>query len=180
MIRRTALLLLFLLGAWAGCTLFMWQTAIRNFEVAERVAASGDIGLRAAVGDLSEEGLRAALRFQASEVNRLLFSGWGWIQIPLAGAALFLAWHSRSGRAALVVLAAMLAIAIVLALYVVPETVLLGRMIDFAPDSDLPDVRSMFWRLHNTYTALDMLKFVLGLAAVVLVCRATCRISAKS
>ena len=180
MIRRTALLLLFLLGAWAGCTLFMWQAAIQNFAVAERVAASGDLGLRAAVGDLSEEGLRAALRFQASEANRLFFSGWGWIQIPLAAAALFLAWHSRSGRAALVIIAAMFAIVIVLAAYVVPETVLLGRLIDFAPDSDLPDVRSRFWTLHHSYTGLDMLKFVLGLGAVGLVCRATCRISAKS
>ena len=173
--RRTALLLLFLLGAWTGCTLFMWQTAIRNFEVAESVAASGDLGLRAAVGDLSQAGLRAALRFQASEVNRLFFTGWGWIQIPLAGTALFLAWHSRSGRAAQVALAAMLAIAIVLALYVVPETVLLGRLIDFAPDSDLPNVRSRFWTLHHSYTGLDMLKFVLGLGTVALVCRATCR-----
>lgn len=180
MIRRTGLLLLFLLGAWVGCTLFMWQTAIQNFAVAESVAASGDPGLRAAVGDLAKEGLRAALRFQASEVNRLFFSGWGWIQIPLAAVALFLAWHSRSGRAAVTVVAAMFAITIVLAAYVVPETVLLGRLIDFAPAGDLPDVRERFWMLHHSYTILDMLKFILGLGAVTLVCRATCRNSAVS
>ncbi len=158
----------------------MWQVAIQNFAVAEDVVASGNVGLGAAVGELSDEGLRAALRYQASEVNRLFFSQWGWIQIPLAAVTLFLAWFTGCGRAATVVIAAMLAIVTVLAFYVVPETVLLGRLIDFAPEADLPDVRGKFWTLHHSYTGLDMLKFALGLGAAGLVCRATFHGSAKS
>jgi hypothetical protein len=177
--RRPVLLLFFLLGAWSGGTVFMWQTAIQNFAVAEAVAASGDHGLSATVGDLSNEGLRAALRYQASEVNRLFFRGWGWVQIPLAAGALFLAWITRCGPSATLVTGSMFVIVIVLAAYVVPETVRLGRMIDFAADGDLPSVRSMFWTLHHSYTGLDMLKFALGLGAVGLVCRTTSRSSAK-
>ena len=153
----------------------MWQVAIRSFAVAESAAASGDPGLADAVGNLSPEGLRLALRYLASEVNRLFFVGWGWIQIPLAATVLLLARFARSGRGAVAVAAAAFVIVIVLASYVVPETVHLGRMMDFAPETDLPDVRDRFWLLHHTYTGLDMLKLVLCLAAVGLVCRSSCR-----
>lgn len=168
--RRPVLLLLFLLGAWSAGTVFMWQTAIKNFAVAESIVASGDEELSEAVGDLSEEGLRAALRYQASEVNRLFFRGWGWVQIPIAVGCLFLAWFLRCGRGAMALTGSMLVIAIFLAAYVVPETVRLGRMIDFAAEGALREVRDSFWTLHHTYTGLDMLKFVMGLGTVGLTC----------
>ena len=170
--RRPVLLLLFLLGAWSAGTVFMWQTAIKNFAVAESIVASRHDGLSQAVGDLSEDGLRAALRFQASEVNRLFFRGWGWVQIPIGAGCLFLAWFLRCGRGAMALAGSMLVIAIFLAAYVVPETVRLGRMIDFVAQDALPDVRDTFWILHHTYTGLDMLKFVMGLGTVGLTCRA--------
>lgn len=162
--RASAALLLFLLGGWCGGTLFMWQTAIQNFAVAEAIAASDNEALRSALGEVADEGLRGALRFQASEVNRLFFEGWGWVQIPLAGACVVLAWIGRRGFAVPVLSACMLLIAVALAAYVVPETVRLGRMIDFASQGELPEVRSAFWTLHHTYTGLDMLKLGLGLA----------------
>ena len=177
---RFVLPLVFLLGLWSGCTVFMWQVAIQNFAVAESVASSGNVGLRTAVGELSQGSLRAAVRYQASEVNRLFFTRWGWIQIPLAAGVLLLAWFSGTGRTVVVLIGAMLAIAILLAGYVAPETAVLGRMMDFAPETDLPNVRSRFWTLHHAYTALDMAKFVLGLGAVVLAMRARRRGSTAS
>ena len=169
--RASAALLLFLLGAWCGGTLFMWQTAIQNFAVAEAIATSDHQGLRSAVGAVADEGLRQALRFQASEVNRLFFAAWGWVQIPLAGACLLLAWIGRRGIAAPVLTGCMLLIAVALAAYVVPETVRLGRMIDFASQGELLEARSAFWTLHHTYTGLDMLKLLLGLAAAAIAYR---------
>ena len=168
--RRPVILLFFLLGAWCAATVFMWQTAIQNFAVAASVQASGEAGLREAVGDLTDEDLRLVLRHQASETNRLFFRSWGWIQIPLATAVLFLAWKFAGGRLVTAASAATLGIALLLSAYVVPETVRLGRMLDFAGPGALAEVRSAFWFLHNAYTGLDMVKLLLCLGIVGAVC----------
>lgn len=163
--RRRSLILCFLLGAWCAATLFMWQTAIKSFAVAEQVQRSDEAGFRAAADGLSGDSLRLVLRHQASEVNRLFFRGWGWVQLPLAVAVCVLAWRSPGGRFVAYATGIMLVIAVVLAAYAVPETIRLGRMMDFAGQHELPEVRSMFWTLHHSYTGLDMLKFALGLAS---------------
>ena len=163
--RRSVLLLLFLLGAWSCGTVFMWQTAIQNFVVAEAVASSGHDGLKEVAEGLSPGSLRTLVRHQASEVNRLFFSGWGWVQLGLAALSFALAWLCRCGRMLVILVGAMLLIVVGLALYVVPETVRLGRLMDFAADGSLPQVEGMFWTLHHAYTGVDMLKFVIGLVA---------------
>ena len=169
--RRAQLLLLFTLGAWSCGTVFMWQTAIRNFTVAERVAAKENQGLAEATTGISPAVLREIARHQASEVNRMFFSGWGWIQLPLAAAAVLLSLRAGSGTLAVCLVTAMLLIAAFLQLYAVPETVRLGRMMDFADDGAQPAVEAAFWRLHHAYTGLDMLKFALGIGVSALVWR---------
>jgi hypothetical protein len=96
-------------------------------------------------------------------VNRLFFEGWGLLQPPLAVLVMLLAWRSGSARAIVAAAALMLLITVFLQLYVVPETVRLGRLLDFVPREPPPPEAAPFWRLHHTYTGLDMLKFVLGL-----------------
>ncbi len=166
--KRSALPLVFLLGVWCGATVFMWQVAIHNFTVANALAESDDRGFRAAVEGLSAENLRAAARYQASEVNRLFFNGWGWMQVPLAALAVFAAWRLRN-RLALAAVGVMTALTLFLQLYVVPQTIRLGRLIDFAQEGEQAAASEMFWTLHHVYTGLDMAKFVLGIAAVVIV-----------
>ncbi|MDE0102980.1 MAG: hypothetical protein OXN89_11420 [Bryobacterales bacterium] len=82
--RRAELLLLFALGAWSCGTVFMWQTAIRNFTIAEHVATAENDGVAEAAAGLQASSLREIARYQASEVNRLFFTGWGWAQPALA------------------------------------------------------------------------------------------------
>ena len=160
---RGTWLLCFLLGAWSAATVFMWQTAIQNFAVAESVVSSDSEGVREAVGELSDENLRLVLRHQASEVNRLFFRGWGWVQIPLAVAVCLLSWGGSRGRLLRYASVTLLAIVLFLAAYAVPETVRLGRMMDFAAETALPEVRSSFWALHHTYTGLDTFKLLVAL-----------------
>ncbi len=162
---RRSLVLCFLLGVWCSATVFMWQTAVQNFAVATGAQSSDVDGLREAVGDLSDENLRLILRHQASEVNRLFFRGWGWVQIPLSVAVCLLAWARPSGPLVRYASGIMLLIVLVLAAYVVPETIRLGRLMDFSAEGTIPDVRSTFWTLHHTYTGLDMVKLALGLLA---------------
>jgi hypothetical protein len=160
---RTRLTLLFLLGAWMGATVFMWMVATKNFAIVERILESPAEGFAATVSSLSPEELRLALRYQASEVNRLFFEGWGMLQPPLALLVMLLAWRSGNSRLIVAVTAVMLLITDFLQLYVVPETVRLGRLLDIVPREPAPPEAAPFWRLHHTYTGLDMLKFVLGL-----------------
>jgi hypothetical protein len=160
---KSRLILLLLLGAWLGATVFMWMVATQNFAAVERILAGHSEGFAAAASKLSPEALRLVLRYQASEVNRLFFEGWGMIQPPLAVIVMLLAWRSGSGRWIVAATAGMLLITVFLQFYVVPETVRLGRIIDFIPREPPPPEAGPFWRLHHTYTGLDMLKFVLGL-----------------
>lgn len=170
MTSRSALL--FVLGLWLGATVFMWLAATQNFAVVEAVRASDNAGFSAAASDLSPENLRLVLRYQASEVNRLFFNGWGLAQLPIAVVAIVLAWRAKLSRVPLVLIAAMVLIVVVLQGYVVPETVRLGRLLDFVPREPAPPEAAPFWRLHHIYTGLDMLKFLLGLAAAWLTVRA--------
>jgi hypothetical protein len=164
-IRSTLLLLL---GAWLGATVFMWMVATKNFAVVERILAARSEGFAATSSNLKPEQLRLVLRYQASEVNRLFFEGWGMLQPPLAVVVMLLAWRSGSGRWIVAATALMLLITVFLQIYVVPETVRLGRILDFVPRDPPPPEAAPFWRLHHTYTGLDMLKFLSGLAVAFL------------
>lgn len=163
------LILLLLLGAWLGATVFMWMVATQNFAVVERILAVRPESFAATASDLSPQELRLVLRYQASEVNRLFFEGWGMIQPPLAVLVMLLAWRSGSSRWIVAATAVMLLMTVFLQVYVVPETVRLGRLLDFMPREPPPPEAAPFWRLHHTYTGLDMLKFVLGLSVAFLV-----------
>jgi hypothetical protein len=162
------LILLLLLGAWLGATVFMWMVATQNFAVVERILAARSEGIAATASGLTPEQLRLVLRYQASEVNRLFFEGWGMLQPPLAVVVMLLAWRSGSGRWIVAATAMMLLITMFLQIYVVPETVRLGRILDFLPREPPPPEATPFWSLHHTYTGLDMLKFVMGLGVAFL------------
>lgn len=166
---RLRLLLAITLGAWIAGTPFMWMVAMKNFAVVNRILEAPPPGLEQSIAPLSPEMLRPAARYQASEVNRLFFEGWGWAQLPLAGMAVILAWRSRQGPALRAALAATLLIALFLQLQVVPETIRLGERIDF--DRTLVEVEETFWLYHHLYTGFDMLKFFLLLGSAVVLVR---------
>ena len=147
--HRSSVLIGMVLGSWLAGTLFMWAVAVQNFRVAERYSA----------GRPQPAEARLLMRYQASEVNRLFFERWGWAQLGLGAVFAWAAWRSRPLRVAAL---AMLAILAALQFYVAPETVRLGRLLDFAAREPAPPEAASFWRLHHAYTALDMVKFLLG------------------
>ena len=146
----------------------MWLVATQSFAVAARLLDAPSEGLAETAAALSPENLRLVLRHQASEVNRWFFGAWGWVQVPLAVVVFGSAVRLRGGKPMLGGLGVMLLITLALQFYVVPETVRLGRLLDFVPREPPPPEAAPFWRLHGAYTALDMLKFLLGLGAGVL------------
>ncbi len=159
------LILVFLLGAWSGGTLFMWSVAMQNFAVVNNILEGDHDGVRQAASSLEPGGLRSLLRYQASEVNRLFFEKWGLVQLPVAAIVMILAWK-QDGKFIPAAALVMLLICLALQFYVVPETIRLGRIMDFLPREPAPPEAATFWRLHHSYTGLDMLKFLLGIASM--------------
>ena len=168
---RRRISLAFLLGAWCAGTLFMWFVAVENFRVVDGILMSKNPELAEVTEAITDHQLRLTLRHQASEVNRLFFDGWGKVQLPLAAGVFLLAWRGRFGKFVNVSTIAMLILVGVLQLWVVPETIRLGRILDFLAGDPAPPEAALFWTLHHTYTGLDMLKFLLALASGVWVVR---------
>ena len=171
MSRKT--LLAFLLGAWCAATLFMWFVAVHNFRVVDSILALENPALSRVTEAMTDDQLRLTMRHQASEVNRLFFDGWGKVQLPLAAVVFLLVWRGRLGQFVTASAVLMLIIVGVLHLWVVPETIRLGRILDFLPRDPAPPEAALFWTLHHTYTGLDAVKFLLAFASAVLVFRKT-------
>lgn len=148
--RQTLMALV--LGAWIAGTLFMWAVATQNFRVVDRLLSS-------------HPDSRLLMRHQASEVNRLFFDRWGWAQVSLGVIFTWLAFSTATGRALRVSAIVMLLIALTLQFAIVPETIRLGRLLDFAPRDPPPPESAPFWRLHAAYTGLDGTRLLVSLFA---------------
>jgi hypothetical protein len=155
--RRTALALT--LGGWAVGTLFMWFVATQNFAAVDRILAAPPAALQSLTAGLDAADAREVLRYEASELNRLYFDRWGYAQVLLALIAVALAWNGGRRLRAGILVATVIAVG--LQFYVVPETIRIGRSIDFQPRQPETPRQAEFWRLHNAYTGLDMLKFLI-------------------
>ena len=158
----------FFLGVWGCGTVFMWLVAMKNFQVVDAILMAPPDPLRDVSSALSVEDFRLTMRYQASEVNRLFFDGWGMAQIGIAVTVLWISWKMER-RSVLVTAMLLLTICLILQFYVVPETIRLGRIIDFLPRNPSPPEATLFWRLHHIYTGLDVLKFItiLGLSTTI-------------
>ncbi len=160
MLRQTLMALV--LGAWIAGTLFMWAIATQNFRVVDRLLAA-------------HPDSRLLMRHQASEVNRLFFDRWGWAQISLGAIFTWLAFSTTTTTALRISAIAMLLIALTLQFAIVPETIRLGRLLDFAPRDPPPPASAPFWRLHAAYTSLDGTRLLVGLFAAFRVVRGQSR-----
>lgn len=147
----------------------MWMLAMKNFQVVDAILETPTDFWQEEIAALSTENLRLAMRYQASEVNRLFFDGWGMVQVGISAAFFWTAWKFE-GRYCFPVAIVLLVICVVLQFYIVPETIRLGRIIDFFPRNPEPPEVTLFWRLHHAYTSLDIVKLagVLGLFVWVL------------
>jgi len=143
----------------------MWSVATQNFRLVDRLLGSPAPEVSRRSAPLAPGDARLLMRHQASEANRLFFNRWGWTQLALGVALLWLVFSAPADSTLRAAALLMLAIAAALQFVVVPETVRLGRALDFALLSPAPPEAAPFWRLHTVYTVLDLLKFLLGILA---------------
>jgi hypothetical protein len=161
--RQTLLALI--IGAWSAGTFFMWAVATQNFRLVDRILASPPPAWAQRAASLAPTDARLLMRYQASEVNRLFFERWGWAQIVLGALLAALVFTAPTPRFLRLSALAMLLIAVALQFAIVPETIRLGRILDFAPRDVPPPEYAPFWRLHAAYTILDGARLLLGLYA---------------
>lgn len=154
-------LITFLLGAWLLGSLFMTAVAVQNFKMADRILAAPPAGGREPIQAMGTDA-RMVLRYQASELNRLYFANWEWAQLVLAVAVLAaLLLGSNCPRWMLLAAFVALAIVGVMRFWITPSVTELGRTIDFVMPSVQTPERDAFWRFHNAYSSLEVLKWAL-------------------
>lgn len=150
------------LGAWIAGTLILAAVATQNFRVIDRILAAPRPDFAQATSPLGHDQARVVLRHLSSELNRLYFRGWGWVQIALGGILLALLRGAKpqdrlaTGGAVIVLL-----LALGMHLVINPQIIDLGRTLDFVPRVPEPPALARFWRLHFGYNALDGLKLIL-------------------
>jgi hypothetical protein len=154
-------LVMILVGAWMGCSLFMALVATLNFRTVDRVLSQPTPQAGQALATVPAGVRRPLLRHLASELNRLFFRVWGAAQLAVALALLALLVARGSTAAVLALAAAVLVIVAVELFAITPPVVTLGRVLDFLPRDNPPPQLTRFGRLHAAYSVLDLAKLAL-------------------
>lgn len=152
----------FLLGAWLLGSCAMFFVATRNFQGVTRLLETPSAGASSRIEQLGPADARLLLRYQVSELNRLYFATWERMQIALG--VILLAVLARNFRRKRHLVTALILLVIVTGahLLLTPEITRLGRLLDFVPDARQTADGQTFWRLHQTYSTLEVFKFLLG------------------
>lgn len=158
-----------LLGAWLMGTLLLAGVASENFFIIDRLlnsSASSSFSSHPAfqkdVAQLPPGEARITLRYVSSEMNRLYFVVWGWIELVIAVLVLALAMESVRRMKFTIVFSLMLLAVAVMVFYITPEITQVGRALDYVPRDPKPPELAHFGMLHGLYSVLDLLKLVLG------------------
>jgi hypothetical protein len=164
--------LMFLLGAWLAGTLLVGVVAAENFYTIDRLfAESGNVSFHAEIGRIGSPQSRELLRYLSSELNRLYFRVWHAAQLAMGVPMLWLAW--RMPRKVRWGVAAMLGVVVLLAVWLTPQIISIGRTLDFVPREPEPPQLGRFWTLHGLYTTLDLASVVMGVIVAVWAARSS-------
>ncbi|MBI2817090.1 MAG: hypothetical protein HYX72_09140 [Acidobacteria bacterium] len=159
---KTAITLL--LGAWLTGTIVVAFVAAENFFMIDRLLqspVSPEFHRDAAALPAGEA--RVMLRHLSSELNRYYFRVWGWTELLLGGLVLWLAFRGLRQKKFVIGFSIMLVSVAVMTLYITPRITVLGRAVDFVPRNPPPPGMAEFGILHGAYSALDLLKLLMGI-----------------
>lgn len=161
-------LMAFLLGSWLLGMILVAVVAAENFFVVDRLLTSPPsteyrAEFQKRLAPLAPGDARVALRYLSSELNRFYFRVWGGAEILLGAALLVLAWKSGMDRRFRAGAWVMLALSLLMTFYLTPQLVEVGRALDFVPRDTPPPQLGRFGVLHGAYSALDLLKLLVGI-----------------
>ncbi|MDZ7638871.1 MAG: hypothetical protein U5J83_11595 [Bryobacterales bacterium] len=177
-IRRLAA---FLIGAWLLGSLAIFFVATQNFQGVDRLldVPSSQAGSR--IDRLGHDDARFFLRYQVSELNRFFFDSWERFQLVLGAILVLVTLRGSQRMSILAIPFAMLLMVAAAHWLLTPEINRLGRLMDFVPNARQTPDGQLFWRYHQIYSAMEVLKFLLGiyLAFTLLVRRRSRRIFSR-
>jgi hypothetical protein len=153
-----------LLGAWLGCSLFMGAVAIFSFHSTKTLMDDAPPQMRLLTQRVGgDEAMTHILRYEVAEQNRQLFEIWELFQIVM-GLFLFgfLLFGTAEGKMALALCLTMVVVVAAMHWLVTPHIVGLGRELDFQPLTASPLIRSQLQARHAVYSALELVKLLLG------------------
>ena len=162
--RRWAILCM---SIWLTGTIWMAVVATQNFLTIDRLlAARPHPSFIAAIDKLGPADGRFLLMYLSSELNRLFFQVWGFIEIGVGILALWLVAAIPGLSKAKWMIVAMLGITLLFAALITPQIVSVGRSLDFIVRDPAPPALRTFGLLHATFTVLDGIKLILGLVVM--------------
>ena len=160
------------LGGWLLGTLLVGGVAAENFFRIDRLLDSpSHSSFQDDVARLPAGEARAMLRYLASELNRVYFYVWGWVQLVLGAACFAVAALKLKQKKLLIGFSLMLAVVAVMAFYITPEIIEVGRSLDFVPREPPPPGMAAFGRLHAAYSILDLGKLLTGVWMAIVLAR---------
>jgi len=161
---HTRRLATFILGAWVAGTFFMMAVAIWNLDGVDRLLEAPNPSASQHIKVLGADSARMLLRHQVSELSRFYFENWEYAQLMLGIALLLTLLFATNGEKWYMLLCGLLLLLVIVERFLVtPQIISLGRAIDFVPEQTPSVERIKFWRFHNAYVALELIKLaVLG------------------
>ena len=151
----------------------MWYVASSNFATVDALLEhSQSEGFVAQVERWGRDEVRFGLRYMASELNRHFFHLWNWTQVLLIAVATSLIFSNKQNdfRDKLLV-GTLAALIILMAAWLSPTMVNLGRTLDYLPRDPAPPDLASFQKLHGLFVILDGTKLGLIVLMAVRVAR---------
>ncbi len=172
--RLVALLLAF----WMGGLMMVSLGATGSFEAVQSSMDKPPMSVARAMAKLGAAETRDLLHSQSSEVNRHLFEFWGWIQLGLTSAIFAaLLFMTNSGKKLLGVAAGMCGMSAILALFLIPGMIRIGRELRAHSGTPGLELRESFQNMHRAFGAFEAVAVLLGLILLVALLRSSSRSS---
>jgi len=171
-------LVVLLLAFWLGGLLMVSLGATGSFRAVDSSMDKPPMGVARAMAKLGVPETRALLHYQSSEVNRHLFEIWGWTQLGLTcsifAALLFM---TNSGRKVLALAAGSSAMSAILAFFLIPGMIRIGRELPAHSAAQVSELRQSFQNMHRAFGAFEAAAVLLGLFLLVTLLRGGARSS---
>lgn len=153
----------FLLGIWMGCCALVDVLALEGHRIATRILDIPIIEAKAALTKAGDAPVGPLLHHLASEQVRATIENWETAQMILFAAMLVLLVFTDQRKILAVILAtAMGLFTLIQHFAVTPDLSILGRSLDFLPESAAFTVRAQVWTLTQIYTVLETVKLLTG------------------
>jgi hypothetical protein len=154
----------FLLGIWMGCAVWVDFLALEGHRAAARILDVPGTDAAAVITKAGEAAVVGPLLHHlAAEQIRTNLRNWETAQLVIALLMLVLLVFTDQRRTLAIAMSAAMGLLVLIQHFgVTPDLNILGRSVDFQPESASLTVRAEIWKLTQVYGVLETLKLAIG------------------